>query len=121
MRTKSKKTAALDRSVKRERQGFGRQQILCAAGCGNNGCDVHEIARGPARAKAKLDRHAWLWLCRSCHESMGSLAVWPIARQMACKLLSDPEYFDLERICELRGRAVTDVQMYEVVEYLELQ
>ena len=51
---------------------------------------------------------------------MGGYAQWPIERQLALKMLVDPQYFDLLKICELRGRAPTAIVLEDVVPYLEM-
>ena len=120
MRKRSKRRMQYDRLVRAARENFGLEQRLCAA-CGLLGCDCHEIARGAARRLAVGDRRAWLWLCRRCHEEMGDYTQWPISRQCALKLISDPGYFCLETICELRGRAATDVTLVDVAQWLALR
>ena len=68
-----------------------------------NVLQVHEMARGPARAKAVLEPAAWFSACRSCHE--GALAAMPIARQLAYKKMNDYPRYDRVIVNRLRGRA----------------
>lgn len=79
---------------------------------------THEIACGPARGKAVYHREAWLATCETCHPYLQGMAV---ERQMAVKLLVDPEYFDLDLICELRGRAKGAITLADVVDHLTLK
>lgn len=83
--------------------------------------DVHEIARGPARATAFSERLSWLAVCRSCHEAMGDYAAWPIERQLAVKLVVDAEHFDLAGFNELRGRAAGAITLADVAEFLKVE
>lgn len=76
--------------------------------------ETHEIARGPARSKAVACRAAWLVLCRQHHEQVGDLSVWPVVRQLALKLLRDPDGYDRVAVNRLRGRqddAITDEEV----------
>jgi hypothetical protein len=88
--------------------------MICGSCTG--GGDVHEIARGPSRKEAYHNRAAWLLLCRQCHDEVGNYMLWPIARQLAVKLVADPDYFDLEVVNRLRGRDKDAITMQEVKE-----
>lgn len=88
------------------------------SGHGWPGLQTHEIARGPARKLAYADRTAWLRLCAGCHEAVGNLREWPIARQLALKLLCDPVWYDVERVNKLRGRAAGSVTQGEVMQWI---
>jgi hypothetical protein len=120
MRFCSKGNAAIERAIKLARSAFAEEMKFCAV-CRKLGHDVHEIARGASRRQAKQERCAWLYLCRECHDAMSNLNHWPIAKQAALKLITDPLHFDVQRICELRGRSVSDVTLVDVVRYLELR
>lgn len=63
---------------------------------------THEIARGPSRGRAFLERAAWLLTCPKCHDAMGNYAVWPLQRQLALKALADPVWFDLVAVNRMR-------------------
>ena len=69
--------------------------------------DVHEIASGAARQAAVSERCAWLAVCRVCHHNLHDYTAWPLEKTLALKLLKDPNWFDLAKINELRGRAPT--------------
>ena len=82
--------------------------------------DIHEIARGANRTRARGHREALLHLCRFCHDIMADYARYPLAKQAALKLVRDGCFFDLELLCEIRGRAATDLTLVEVAQYLEV-
>jgi hypothetical protein len=57
---------------------------------------------------------AFLRLCGACHAEL--FASMPIARQLALKALVDPESYDRQAVCLLRGRDPDEVTEAEVVE-----
>ena len=89
--------------------------------CPFAGVEVHEIPRGIYRKEASNHRCALLLLCRVHHDAMGNYKVWPIARQLARKLLVDGDYFDLETICEIRDRVPTAITLVDVAKYLRMR
>ncbi len=99
------------------RHEFLLDHMYCMV-CGSYACDVHEMARGCHRSVAVKHRCCWLSLCRQCHEEMDDYAVWPLTRQLAVKLLKDPEYFDLLKFNSIRGRAPGAITLAEVVAHL---
>ena len=119
MKRVSSKRAALMRVVERERDLFRSVMQSCMI-CGVRAVDVHEIAQGAAREAALAERCAWLLLCRRCHADVHDQSEWPIARQLALKLLRDCDFLDIDRVCELRGRAVGAITLGEVVAHLEM-
>ena len=88
--------------------------------CGRYGVQCHEIACGPARKKARQERCSMLALCPDCHRKVHDYSLWPIARQLALKLIRDPKHFDPERVNELRGRSRFAIELFEIVEFLEM-
>lgn len=63
---------------------------------------VHEMTNGPNRERALRTRAALLVLCAGCNCSdFTDKKVWPLERQLALKLVVDPEFFDLGAINEL--------------------
>ena len=120
MRAKSKKTAKQDREIRKERNEFKAEFYICMRCQTALATDCHEIARGSYRHIAKMERVAWLCLCPECHEHMGDYSEWPLSRQLALKLLRDPQHFNLKRINEIRGRADTGILMFEVVKWLDM-
>lgn len=80
--------------------------------CGRDGTDVHEIARGSHRAAAVAHPAAWLKLCRLCHRD--AVAAMPVARQLAYKMVHDPEHYNRLAVNNLRRRAPNAISEQEV-------
>ena len=118
MRRKSKKTAAIERRMKPIRENYLLGHPLCHV-CSRPTSDCHEIVRGSDRWKAYQHPGAWLSLCRACHDLMDDYSIWPPARQVALKMLADPQTYSLEMIQDLRGDHL--VMLEDVVQYLELK
>ena len=83
--------------------------------CGKLGMlDCHEI-HSRARAPRKWGKRAnYLAVCRACHE--GPIVNMPLSKQLAYKLLRDPDHFDLYVIEEIVGRHLS---LRDVVAHLE--
>jgi len=81
---------------------------------------VHEIASGThSRPLAIADRSAWAAACSHCNcHLLTDKSKWPIARQLAVKLVYDPQHFDAARVNVLRGRAAGAVTLADVAAYL---
>ena len=117
----SKKRKALNRSCSPERQRYLKTAVLCDV-CGTVAPkDVHEIARGPARSKAVAERCTWLAVCRACHEELDDFKAWPLARQLAVKLVVDPEFFDLQKFNQIRGRNAKALTLVDVAGFLSVE
>ncbi len=71
----------------------------------------------PKPQKALREPRVWLALCRQCHEEMGDYSLWPLARQLACRV-----HWEVVRLVwvfnDLRGRAQTDMTVNDVLEWL---
>ncbi len=137
MKRISTETAKLNRSVKDWRTEF----IVWAGGCqtcqymnrdlsGTTEWDVcfgsvrsvHEIAKGQHRHNAIKHRACCLVVCSKCNcDDLCDYSKWPIERQLAVKLLTDPEYFDLDLFNKVRGRAATAITLADIVPYLKLK
>lgn len=88
----------------------------------NENLVVHEIVKGPGREKALEHRAAQLVACNGCNTGrLEDYSVCPIEKQLAIKLLSDPEHFDLELVNQLRMRARTAIELRDVLHYLVLR
>lgn len=72
-------------------------------GCySGEGVAVHEITNGHFRMRAFGVRAAWLPACGVCNcHRLTDKSAFPIARQLAVKLLIDPNYFLLDTIREI--------------------
>lgn len=83
---------------------------------------VHEIPNSAGRQKATAHRDCCLVLCDYCNGNIFTdKALWPVARQCALKLLTDPLFFNLPLINELRGRAPGAITISDLAPYLELK
>lgn len=87
--------------------------------CRGPACDIHEIER-KSHAPAFQWAHTcnYMSVCRTCHD--GPLATMRHARQLAFKLLSDAEHFDLEIWNQLReGDGPPRVTLSDVIDEIE--
>lgn len=98
----------------------------CCPICGREELILHHMVAGPNRGRALLVRAAWLAICNYCNTGeIEDELQWPIAKQLALKLVQDPEYFDLAEVNKLfapeghpnppRRVTMTDVVKYLVV------
>lgn len=122
MRRISPKQQKLNRTYREDRKAFLVEFPVCWF-CGAKSTEVHELANGNGiRNLAFGDRAAWCAACRRCNtHELTDKAKYPIARQLAVKLLRDPNYFDLSAINAMRGRAPTATTLADVVEWLEVR
>lgn len=58
-------------------------------------------------------------MCRECHEALDDYRVWPITRQLAVKLIMDPENFDLGAINAIRSDR-EQLTLADVTKWLKL-
>jgi hypothetical protein len=85
--------------------------------CGSLAVDCHEICRGPARERCLREPRLWLALCRPCHDAMDDYSQWPLARQIACRILW--ELGQTVWVCnEVRGRPQTALTVDEILVFL---
>ena len=71
------------------------------------------MARGPHRQRALHEPAVWMRTCHDCHQ--GELDSMPIVRQLAYKLIHDPEHYDRVAVNLLRHRqpsAITEVEVF---------
>jgi hypothetical protein len=81
--------------------------------CGGAGQDVHEIIGGTAyRMKAFVEPCCWLRVCREHHDQLQYMAK---VDQLALKLLTDPQNFDLDRFHSVWGKPTTAITPAEVL------
>lgn len=104
--------------VRKARRAFLSEIGSCMACGSGRDLTTHEIPRGADRHRAFLERAAWLCLCWPCNRAFANPAVWPLARQLALKLIRDGAYFDLAAINRIRGRAVGAIELSEVEVYV---
>lgn len=85
------------------------------------GLQIHEIERRSQAPKAWGELCNYLLLCPTCH--MGPFATMAHDRQLACKLISDPNNFDLEEWMRIRDPVLTApyrVLLQDVVKHLRM-
>jgi len=114
-------------SIHPDREEWRQETPDCCMYCGTlevnawPGLDIHEIERKSHAPNAWGDRCNYLKLCRRCHA--GPFANMDHARQLAVKLIRDPEYFDLWAWLRLRDpqlNAPDRVTMDEIVSHLRM-
>lgn len=120
MRARSSKQAALYRKLYPERIEFLYEMGRCAVqGLNCDGCygvAVHEMCRGKNRMRAFGVRAAWLPACGPCNTGdLDDATAWPLAKQLALKLLIDPRYFDLTAIRQILAVDGTPIERLPVV------
>lgn len=103
------------------RKTFKAEFRMCMLCTKRIATDVHEIVTRAKSSKSVEHRCAWLCLCRTCHrEEVGDYSRYPISRQLALKLVTDPEAFDLDKINELRGNDPNEFTMADVARHLRM-
>jgi hypothetical protein len=118
MRNKTPKRAALDRQTEKVAKAYREEFIWCQRCKICRATDIHEIASAAARAQARGERCCLLALCRECHEALHEDRV--IAKELALKLVVDPEHFNRSRVLELMGYADTHITMDDIADHLEV-
>lgn len=121
MNAESAKAAANRRKHALARSAFKSWAHKCMLCRVREVVDVHEICNGPARQKALGMRETWLAVCRCCHEDLDDKRLWPVTRQLAVKLLRDPDWFDPQVVNELRGRDPEAITIIDIAPHLELK
>jgi hypothetical protein len=110
-----------DRRQRERQYGPIRKAYVQSRPCAVTGglaTECHEMHGGGARKQTYCEPCMWLALCRVAHEKV---QYWPKGKQLALKLLSDFENFDLERFNELyRGGKEYPVSMQDVLSWLTL-
>lgn len=114
MRRVSKKRQKRLSEVKVFRENL-RFEIKWCERCGRLGVVLHEISRGPDRARSLDQRCAILGVCDpGCHQVVER---WPRAKQLALLYMRRPYDFDLPRYHAIIGRITPDQE--EVLEWVE--
>jgi hypothetical protein len=108
--------------TKSQRDSFRAEFRICMLCSKRKATDVHEIV---TRAKSDLaveNRCTWLCLCRTCHDrEVADYGRYPVSRQLALKLVADPEAFDLAKVNELRGNDPNEFTLADVVRWLDMK
>ncbi len=119
MKHKSSKQSKLERTHDKERREFRLLFPNCCI-CGSGDPATHtidEIVRGGSRSLGYAARAAWIPACFSCN--CGPLNSMPVEHKLAIKLCIDPEYFDIEQVNAMRGRAPGAITLVDVSKYLQ--
>ena len=91
----------------------------CRGGALWLGLQVHEIERKSQAPKRWCHECNFALLCAECHG--GRWATMPHAKQLAYKLVHDPEHFDLGKWLSLQPRGPRYVTMADISEHLPLE
>ena len=119
------KAAAYADAVREDRQQWVLDLVdqhacmWCGGEADFTGFQVHEMIRRSHASNSWWNRANALWVCGPCHA--GPIASAPLAQQLACKLLCDPEHFDREAVLRIRDeRAMEFVTLRDIVRYLRI-
>lgn len=116
MRHTSKKRAELIKQVKPIRDEYRAMFPKCQyPKCWRPGEEIHEISRGPARAKSLGVRAALLHLCSIHHAIVQPM---PIVAQLALKKLKDLAGYCRVTVNRLRGRQDEAITEDEVDQWI---
>ncbi len=109
------------KATKDKRDTFRATFRICMLCNKRKATDVHEIVTRAKSDKSVEHRCTWLCLCRTCHDrEVADYSRYPISRQLALKLVSDPEAFDLAKINELRGNDPNEFTLADVAKHLRM-
>ena len=108
--------AEFNAAVKVRRETWLRLHPLCWFCDLNPSTGVHEIGTEGNR-RAFLDEPcSWGAACSRCNcDELTNYRKWPIIRQLAMKLIYDPENVDLERYNRIRHRGPRAITMAELL------
>lgn len=93
-------------------------ECQCGEGCGLQAWEIHELAAGSHREKARSHRSCILHLSGPCHRRIQGE---PYDKGLARKLVADPEHFDRLEFLEVIGRAETAITMAEITRHLTIR
>lgn len=93
------------------REKFPDCQIVT---CRNSATQIHEITNGPSRIRGRGERAAILHVCHWCNQDLCDKGRYPLAVQLAHKLLSDERGFNLSRVLEVLDLGPLAVEFWEV-------
>ena len=85
---------------------------LCQSPGDWRGLQVHHVARGCHRGKAREELCCLIRTCAGCHENL--LDSMPVSRQLALVLIHNPLGYSRVRVNELRGRAPDSISEQDV-------
>lgn len=85
------------------RTAWGKRNFYCFL-CGDTrDLETHEMVRGVFRSEAVKAPCTWLRACHRCHHDKlhGTSTCWTYVRQLAVKLIHDPDHYDRQRCNEI--------------------
>lgn len=107
MRYQSKKQRDLYDSARQSRRNYLLCHPVCAVCRETWASEVHEVTNGPSRMKGFVEPAAWLSVCTRCNQDvLTDKNAWPLARQLACKMVRDPANYNLRAVCEILDREI---------------
>jgi len=118
MRRVSDKRKQLLEEIEEAENEFKFEHHQCwVRGCRRTDLHLHHMVRGSSRQLALKHRECWMRLCSRHHEELHR-ENWPLALQLAVKVLNDPAYYDRRLVLELRGEAESFVTPRDVASEL---
>jgi hypothetical protein len=122
MRRVNPKTAKIRRTARDPRAQYVAEHFTCQVCHKRQATECHEIVRRSTKATSILFRSTYIATCGTCHRNeLSDYSRYPIARQLAVKLVADADHFSLEEVNRLRGRAQTAITLSDVAIYLEVK
>lgn len=92
MRHTSLDRQRLNRRMKAEEEAYKQKHPNCQGDdCNCRAEQLHHMARGIHRRKAKEHPCCWLHLCDPCHRGMNSYSKFPLAHQLYLKMTHDSD------------------------------
>jgi hypothetical protein len=93
---------------------------MCVYCTVNDATCIDHIAGGASRNAALSERCACNASCLPCNlGDANDPTKFPVLRKLAVKLVTDGEFFDLEKFNKLRGRARSAITLADVTAFLE--
>ena len=119
MKWRGAKQSEAYRTHEAAREAFLGEMFECAIHgpeCRRWDISAHEMTPGKNRMRAFGVRAAWLPACGVCNCGvLRDNVIWPLAKQLALKLLIDPVYFDLILIRKILAPEGTPVDRLPIV------
>jgi hypothetical protein len=115
------KTAKLRRQARDPRAQYVAEHFTCQCCLKRQASECHEIVTRAKSAKSILYRCCYLALCSTCHRTeVSDYSRYPITRQLALKLVSDGDNFNLAEVNRLRGRDENAITLADVAKWLRM-
>jgi altronate dehydratase len=115
------KTAAIRRQSKDPRAQYVAEHFTCQCCMKRQATECHEIVTRAKNAKSILYRSCYLALCRKCHnDEVSDYSRYPVSRQLALKLVSDGDHFNLAEVNRLRGTDESAITLADVARWLRM-